>query len=149
MPRPRLGRARATTRTPATATSRRCTSVAGLADGEIPYIGQEPDKQVEYPVLTGAVMWATAQLVPSDGTPNDRSKRYFDINALALALAAGVVAVATALAVRPSAWDAAMFAARAGPRAVRHDQLGPVRRGVPRTRHVGLGTRPSGRPRGS
>ena len=31
----------------------------------MPYIGQSEDRQVEYPVLTGAVMWLTAQLVPS------------------------------------------------------------------------------------
>jgi uncharacterized membrane protein len=83
----------------------------GLAAGEVPYIGQEPDKQVEYPVLTGAVMWATAQLVPSDGTPDHRSKRYFDINALALAIAAGIVAIATALVSGRRRWDAALFAA--------------------------------------
>jgi uncharacterized membrane protein len=83
----------------------------GLAYGDVPYIGQAPDKQVEYPVLTGAVMWATAQLVPSGGTPDHRSKRYFDINALALALAAGVVVVATALVSGRRQWDAAMVAA--------------------------------------
>ena len=55
----------------------------GLADGEVPYIGQSADRQVEYPVLTGAVMWLTAQLVPSSDVPTDRSRWYFDINAIA------------------------------------------------------------------
>jgi len=82
----------------------------GLADGDIPYIGQAPDKQVEYPVLTGAVMFVTAHLVPSHGTPDDRSRWYFDINALALAVAAGVAVVATALVSGRRRWDAAMVA---------------------------------------
>ncbi|MGZ4608764.1 MAG: hypothetical protein ACXV2H_00740, partial [Actinomycetes bacterium] len=34
----------------------------GLAQGDIPYIGQAPDQRVEYPVLTGAAMWVTAKL---------------------------------------------------------------------------------------
>jgi uncharacterized membrane protein len=83
----------------------------GLADGEIPYIGQEPDRQVEYPVLTGAVMWATAALVPSNGTPSDRSRWFFDINALGLAVAAAVAAGATMAVCGRRPWDAAMVAA--------------------------------------
>jgi len=38
---------------------------------------------VEYPVLTGAVMWAIAQVTPS-GT--DATRNYFDINAILIAL---------------------------------------------------------------
>jgi uncharacterized membrane protein len=82
----------------------------GLADGEVPYIGQAPDRQVEYPVLTGAVMWLTAQLVPGDEDPNARSRWYFDINALALAVAAAVAVGATAVLAGRRPWDAAMFA---------------------------------------
>lgn len=82
----------------------------GLADGEVPYINQVGDRRVEYPVLTGAAMWVTAKLVPSSGSPDDRSRWYFDINALAIALCAAVVVVATARTVRRRPWDAAMFA---------------------------------------
>ena len=82
----------------------------GLAEGEVPYIGQVGDRQVEYPVLTGAVMWATAQLVPSDGSPVERSRRFFDVNALGLALAAAVAVGATMKLAGRRPWDAAMFA---------------------------------------
>jgi uncharacterized membrane protein len=86
----------------------------GLADGEVPYIGQAEDRQVEYPVLTGLVMWLTAQAVPSDAEPGDRSLRYFDVNALALAVCAAIAVVATALTARNRPWDAAMVALAPG-----------------------------------
>lgn len=85
----------------------------GLADGEVPYIGQEGDRQVEYPVLTGAVMWLTAQLVPdaADGVEaGDRTLRYFDVNALLLAVCAAVAVAATALTAGRRPWDAALVA---------------------------------------
>lgn len=85
----------------------------GLADGDVPYIGQSGDRQVEYPVLTGAVMWLTARLVPSAESMPDagqRSLRYFDVNALALALCAGIAVAATALTHRARPWDAALMA---------------------------------------
>jgi uncharacterized membrane protein len=83
----------------------------GLADGDVPYIGQTPDRQVEYPVLTGAVMWLTAKLVPGGDQPADRSRWYFDINALGLAIAAAVAVGATAAVAGRRPWDVAMFAA--------------------------------------
>ena len=83
----------------------------GLAEGEVPYLGQEPDKQVEYPVLTGAVMWATAQLVPSGGSADQRSRWYFDVNVLGLAVAAAATVVATAALAGRRPWDAALVAA--------------------------------------
>jgi uncharacterized membrane protein len=82
----------------------------GLADGEVPYLGQTPDRQVEYPVLTGAVMYLTAQLVPDGGTSAERSRWYFDINALGAALAAAVAVAATAALAGRRRWDAAMVA---------------------------------------
>jgi uncharacterized membrane protein len=82
----------------------------GLADGEVPYIGQSGDRQVEYPVLTGAVMWLTAQLVPEAAEPGERSLRYFDVNALALAACAAIAVAATALTHRGRPWDAAPVA---------------------------------------
>jgi uncharacterized membrane protein len=82
----------------------------GLAEGEVPYLGQTTDHQVEYPVLTGAVMYLTAKLVPSDGTPAERSKWYFDINALGVALAAAVAVAATVALSGRRPWDAAIVA---------------------------------------
>jgi len=83
----------------------------GLADGDVPYIAQTPDRQVEYPVLTGAVMWVTAQLVPDSDNPTERSRWYFDVNALLLALAAAAVVVATLRTAGRRPWDAALVAA--------------------------------------
>jgi uncharacterized membrane protein len=82
----------------------------GLSDGDVPYIGQAKDKQVEYPVLTGLAMWATAQFVPSGDDAGERARWYFDINAIALALCAGVAVAATALTARRRPWDAALLA---------------------------------------
>lgn len=82
----------------------------GLADGEVPYLGQTGERQVEYPVLTGAAMWLTARLVPSSLEPGERSLRYYDINALALAVCAAVAAAATALTHRGRPWDASLVA---------------------------------------
>ncbi|HEX7186745.1 MAG TPA: glycosyltransferase 87 family protein [Actinomycetes bacterium] len=86
----------------------------GLADGEVPYIGQSGERQVEYPVLTGAAMWATAALVPDGLDPAGRSLRYFDINALALAVCAAIAVAATALTAGRRRWDAAMVALAPG-----------------------------------
>lgn len=82
----------------------------GLADGEVPYVGQEGDRQVEYPVLTGAVMWLTAQLVPDSADPGERSLRYFDVNALALAVCAAVAVAATVRTAGHRPWDGALVA---------------------------------------
>ncbi len=86
----------------------------GLDDGEVPYIGQSPDRTVEYPVLTGLAMWLTAQLVPDADDPAERGRWYFDINVLALAVCAAVAVVATALTARHRPWDAAMVALAPG-----------------------------------
>ena len=82
----------------------------GLADGEVPYITQVGDRQVEYPVLTGAVMWVTAKMVPSNADPTEQVRWYFDINALVIAIAAALAVGATARLAGRRPWDAAMFA---------------------------------------
>ena len=49
------------------------------------------DNAVEYPVLTGAVMWATSWLAPSH---TNSTRNYFDVNALLIALLfIGVVSI--------------------------------------------------------
>ena len=90
------------------------------------------EQQVEYPVLTGAVDVGDGELVPADGSPTKRSRWYFDINVIALALCAAVAVVATALHRRPPAVGRGDGRARADARAGRHHQLGPVRRGAAR-----------------
>ena len=87
----------------------------GLADGDVPYIDQAEDRTVEYPVLTGAAMWVTAKLVPATGDQTSRSRWYFDINALALALCAAIAVFATMHLAGPRRpWDAAMVALAPG-----------------------------------
>ena len=86
----------------------------GLADGDVPYINQTEDRRVEYPVLTGAAMWLTAKLVPAGGDQNSRSRWYFDINALALALCAAVAVFATMKLAGRRPWDASMVALAPG-----------------------------------
>lgn len=80
----------------------------GLDRGAVPYLDEAGAEPVEYPVLTGAVLWGTAALVPDD--VEDRSLRFFDINVILLALSAVVVVVATARTVRRRPWDAAIVA---------------------------------------
>lgn len=86
----------------------------GLAEGEIPYLNQPPDHRVEYPVLTGVGMWVTAQFVPgrsdTQSDTQDRSRWYFEVNAIVLALCAGVAVVATARTAGRRPWDAALLA---------------------------------------
>jgi uncharacterized membrane protein len=82
----------------------------GLAEGDVPYIAQKPGREVEYPVLTGLVMWLTAQAVPASDDPGDRARWYFDVNTLLLAVCAAAVVVATARIAPRRPWDAALVA---------------------------------------
>lgn len=77
----------------------------GLVDGKVPYL----DHEVEYPVLTGAVMGLVAAVVhPIDHAHPART--FFDLTALLLA-AAGLVSVwALTRLHRRRPWDAAMLA---------------------------------------
>lgn len=85
----------------------------GLAAGQAPYL----DSAVEYPVLTGAVMGATAyaaaRLAP-EGDQLARARAYFDVNAVLLAVAAGVTVVGLVGLAGRRPWDAALFALAPG-----------------------------------
>jgi uncharacterized membrane protein len=83
----------------------------GLADGDVPYVNQTADHQVEYPVLTGLAMWVTAKFVPSGDDAAKRARWYFDINAIALAICAAIAVAATVRTAGRRQWDAALFAA--------------------------------------
>jgi uncharacterized membrane protein len=83
-------------------------SARGLDIGAVPYLDDKGAEPVEYPVLTGAAMWATARVV--DAEDPRPALHYFDINALALAAAAVLVVVASARTVRRRPWDAALIA---------------------------------------
>ncbi len=88
----------------------------GLADGDLVY----RDSALEYPVLTGAVMQASAyaaQAVQSavDADPADRvvaeGVRFYEITAVLMGVAALVVIVATSRTVPRRPWDALLVAA--------------------------------------
>jgi uncharacterized membrane protein len=85
----------------------------GFADGDLPY----RHTALEYPVLTGAVMQATAYLagVTTDADEPDRvlaeSVRFYELTALVVGIAALVVVFATARTVRRRPWDGMLVAA--------------------------------------
>src|SRR6266508_5274805 len=87
----------------------------GLADGAVPYLDDQA-VPVEYPVLTGGVMWATPQVARSIGGPElaDQVRRYFDVNVLLLAMCALATVGATVAVAGRRLWDAAIFAASPG-----------------------------------
>jgi uncharacterized membrane protein len=89
----------------------------GIADGLVPYLDDPTGsggEVLEYPVLTGAAMWVTGLLVPDGGDATSRGIRYFDVNALAIALLAAVTVWATARTAGRRPWDAAMVAVAPG-----------------------------------
>jgi uncharacterized membrane protein len=88
--------------------------IRGFADGLIPYVqipvGGTP---LEYPVLTGMFMWVAA-LITTAIAPvlysNDVTRAFFDVNVILLTPFLLITVIASALAVRHRAWDAAMIA---------------------------------------
>jgi uncharacterized membrane protein len=87
----------------------------GLAYGDVPYLADvPPERQVEYPVISGAVMWLEAQLTPEDKPLEDRMLWFFDVNLVVAFLCLGAAVVATARTVRHRPWDAAMVALAPG-----------------------------------
>jgi uncharacterized membrane protein len=81
----------------------------GLAQGDVPYV----DHNVEYPVLTGALMGVLGLPVHAYATSHpgtNEAQRFYDLNALVLG-ALGVATVAVLLALRRRRpWDVALFA---------------------------------------
>ncbi|WP_117212667.1 glycosyltransferase family 87 protein [Allorhizocola rhizosphaerae] len=85
----------------------------GLNQGKVPYVPDGDDHQVEYPVLTGAMMALIGLPVHAMGQ-NDPSlnqgQAFYDLTALALmAFAVSTVAMILSLR-RRRPWDAALFA---------------------------------------
>lgn len=85
----------------------------GFADGELPY----RDSGLEYPVLTGAVMQATAYLArittgaDEPGREIAEGVRFYELTALLVGVGALVAVFATARTVRRRPWDGLMVAA--------------------------------------
>lgn len=86
----------------------------GFAVGAVPYLDDKGTEQLEYPVLTGLVMWTTAQVSRGRGAAPEQARWFFDINAILSAAAAAVAVGATALTARRRPWDAALFALAPG-----------------------------------
>jgi uncharacterized membrane protein len=87
----------------------------GLVNGAVPYLDDEA-VPVEYPVLTGGLMWVTAQVARSIGGNdiNDQVRRYFDVNVLILTICALAAVAATVAVAGRRPWDVAIFAAAPG-----------------------------------
>jgi uncharacterized membrane protein len=89
----------------------------GIAEGLIPYV-QDPaatgNEDIEYPVLTGAVMYLTGLPVSGTWSSDSQARAYFAVNATLIALLLAVTVWATALTVRRRPWDAAMVALAPG-----------------------------------
>jgi len=86
----------------------------GFADGLIPYAQAMPNGQhLEYPVLTGAFMQASAMVTNAAKglfDEPDMGRLFFDVNVVMLFVALLVTVIATALTVRRRPWDALMVA---------------------------------------
>ena len=89
----------------------------GIDEGVLPYV-EDPattgDGEIEYPVLTGAVMYALGVPISDNWAPDTRARAYYAINATLIALLLAVTVWATALTVRRRPWDAAMVAVAPG-----------------------------------
>ncbi len=89
----------------------------GIDEGVLPYV-EDPattgDVEIEYPVLTGAVMYVLGVPISDAWTPDTRARAYYAINAILIALLLAVAVWATALTVRRRPWDAAMVAVAPG-----------------------------------
>lgn len=89
----------------------------GIDEGVIPYV-EDPaitgDAEVEYPVLTGAVMYVTALPISDDWSDATRMRAYYAVNSILIALLLAIAVWATALTVRRRPWDAAMVAVAPG-----------------------------------
>lgn len=85
----------------------------GFAEGQLPY----RDTMLEYPVVTGLVMQASAYLARAttdDDQPDQvlaEGVRFYDVTAIVVGIAALVVVVATARTVRRRPWDGLLVAA--------------------------------------
>ncbi len=92
-------------------------SARGLADGIPVYDSSVDHEPLEYPVLTGAVMtasaWVTARLNGA-ADPTDRGRTFFDVTVLVLTACALATTWLVARTAGRRPWDAALFALAPG-----------------------------------
>lgn len=82
----------------------------GISGGGFPYLGNGPASQIEYPVVTGLVMWFSGLVTRVLGSGPDLTRLYFDVNVVLLVACLAVTVWATARTVRHRPWDAALVA---------------------------------------
>jgi uncharacterized membrane protein len=84
----------------------------GFAQRAIPYIDKGSWEQLEYPVLTGAIMTFSALVTraTSVGSIDDEAGRFYDINAWLMVIAAAVAVWATVRTAGRRPWDGVMAA---------------------------------------
>jgi len=84
----------------------------GLAQGDRPYLDAGDHPPLEYPVLTGLIIWGTSTVARSLADSVDaQAVRFYDVNALLLGIAALVTVAAVAKLAGPRPWDALLVAA--------------------------------------
>jgi uncharacterized membrane protein len=90
----------------------------GFAQGDRPYLDTGDHPPLEYPVLTGLVIWGSAEIARQLAAPrrgvdavNAEAVRFYDVTALLLGVAALVTVAAVAKLAGPRPWDAVMVAA--------------------------------------
>jgi uncharacterized membrane protein len=84
----------------------------GFAQRAVPYIDQGSWEQLEYPVLSGAIMTfsAFATRATSAGTVDDEAGRFYDINAWLMLITAAIAIWATVRTAGRRPWDGVMAA---------------------------------------
>lgn len=82
----------------------------GISSGAFPYLGHGAASQIEYPVITGLVMYFTGAITRLLGSGPDLTRLYFDVNVVLLVGCLAVTVWATARTVRHRPWDAAIVA---------------------------------------
>lgn len=89
----------------------------GIDEGVLPYV-EDPattgDVEIEYPVLTGAVMYVLGVPIRDDWEADTRGRAYYTINAILIGFLLALTVWATAMTVRRRPWDAAMVALAPG-----------------------------------
>jgi uncharacterized membrane protein len=86
----------------------------GFVDGHLPYFDRGGHEPLEYPVIIGGVMAATAVVARLGGDVASETVLFYDLTALLLAVTAAVTVVALVRLAGRRPWDAALFALAPG-----------------------------------
>lgn len=86
----------------------------GFAQGKLPYVDSGNYPALEYPVLTGAVMAASAAVARTASSGSAQAVRFYDVTSALLLVCASVLAWAVLQLAGRRPWDAALIAVAPG-----------------------------------